>query len=1285
MSDKDDLKSLLGILMGRLAEKTGTNSGDYGQQLEAGIDRLKNLISAGDLDAARQSAAATLQRIQQAMGVFSEVVQALASTPDAPPLAPSELEIGSAAATPENDVVEWCAEYSSALVRGDDDELARLVGLDAPFLDDDSTFGDIVNRLSSALVEHDWERGRPLIRLLAGTMLLADGERQISCRDGLVACFAVLARQSAGAGQLDDAVGYANRAREVASDAGLVHAVRAEIHIAAGQLGAAERKVELAFKQDAESVDAWIVKGMCAEAKQDVVRAQSCYRRAAELHLTRAGDKAALDNLRRPRPPALIRLVAKLAAERELDLVALHVMEQLDSDYQNEERWPEQIQDARLRADSLRRLGRNEDAADALCDAGERTAWMNRRQDAEAISREAVELAPAHQRSWSLLAHLLVLRSYDSVDAAKWIEEGRRSAEVVRRLSAPQGMGPYAMRTWAAIEEREADLDPANRASKKWAAVVWVERAWLLDRAGGYQGALLGRQLRNAGVPVLGRREAQRAYQIEPIADLAREEYLIGAVNFGDYEAAEEVLDAMPNEPWVVSVRVVVLSRTGRYEEARPLVDTLLIDGTDSLAPWQTEAFAQCMERTGSPDDARALRAAMWDRRSGITDLLGLAEVTLNLGLVDEAMELLDRYERAETGRAGTARFRGMALLRKGLLVEGTSLLRLMIEHELNPEELVILAGDLDRLADELGSVDIKPVMADIDGMLESRARTLILTDLVAAELDDLPAADTGMTDPESIAIRLVRARYAAEAGRWGEAMDRYRSLAVDLEDAREVSDALLTSVASFLQAGDAGLDAAVRSYSTESSHDPDAGPDTSTSAFQRAIDVVGSIPSWPSGLAGRPDELLATANIGASVATALRGVGAQSLSHLLSASGVGGTSTQNDGERLGREIGGLIAANPDCLSKLQDLWRREANGPDEMLFVESVIGGASSVFDRFFGSGVGAPIPGAARIRVLLGRHHVPENCEPEAWQLLGHLLPELRMRVRDAAGIALPAVKLVEATDLLPADDFAVQLDGQMVTGRSTLPTRGDPPLDPMTGEPWPWTGPNSDETSPVDTGSVSSQRFVSRHLAACVAQRLDVFIGPDAVADAVNSDSPGSETEFAATVAALSSRQAADWIEALMRDLAADGYPTGRWRETPRWPPSPHELIGALQGTLGEEIAAAADRIRSEFRDRLAGNDSRIPILFDEADMPVLARICRGDDGPAGPASVLAVGEITEEVNRLTERHGWYALVVADPAERRAVRAALRAAGVYVPVLTQHEILSPADRTARTAAAK
>ena len=648
-------------------------------------------------------------------------------------------------------------------------------------------------------------------------LLLERSELGEAAVGGLIAVLTVLARLSTPLPGTTDmpryarSVAYAKQARDLDGDSALAHAVRAQIHLVAGELGAASAKAARAFRKDENSIDAGIVRALCAEAT-DSPQAPEQFDAAAALLLAQPDPLAALHHLARPRPTALLHALARRALDNCGAEVALLVLDggadDLAEGADGPPVWTRDVEAARLRARCLLALDRSDEAADALCDAGDRLLWLNDLVAADEATGEAIGLAPKHVRGWVLRAAVLLWRSFGP-EAEDWIRRSRECATRADELAGPAGAGAYHLRTWAAIEERLAQERQHGRAASCWAAVGYAERAWLLDSTGAYPRALLATQLRQAAVDAVAREEAQRAYALDPGNPLARDEYLISATNFGDYLAAEEALPVDAVDPWTSTLRAYLLASTGRPAEAVPIVDAV-IESQDELKEWQYATLAICLEKCDHHDRARSLRQFLWDRREQRSDLLLYVRIGLLLGHVEEAKAFLDEAV-DEPDKLALRALRGIAELQGGQIGLGHELLKAVIEATLNPEDLFQLGEELDRVSAAAEAGGVEGVVRSLHTDVAVRARTLIVTNLVAAQVAALPEAAPGTTDPQSVGIRLVRARYANQDRLWEQAATAYLGLAEDLKGAPEVVLSFVEALSGVVAAAHEDLRAGVR------------------------------------------------------------------------------------------------------------------------------------------------------------------------------------------------------------------------------------------------------------------------------------------------------------------------------------------------------------------------------------------------------------------------------------------------------------------------------------------
>ena len=278
------------------------------------------------------------------------------------------------------DPTEWSSAVAIAFARGDQTALRGLAEPPPNLVGEGKVFGAIAMDGVLALLDRRWADARQFLRTIVGLLWAARPQVGSPSDDdllGLVACLSVLARLAgsdparSGDATATTAAAYANRSRQVHPSSALAHAVRSEVHLLAGEVGAAQRKAERAEQLDPESIDALIALARCAEVQGSPETAE-LYDRAAQLLLRSSDPLVELDCLARPAPTALMRSIAEASAQLRRWHDALAALDRLSASGVGREEWQIQAADARLRATCLRRVGEPNSVADALCDAADR-------------------------------------------------------------------------------------------------------------------------------------------------------------------------------------------------------------------------------------------------------------------------------------------------------------------------------------------------------------------------------------------------------------------------------------------------------------------------------------------------------------------------------------------------------------------------------------------------------------------------------------------------------------------------------------------------------------------------------------------------------------------------------------------------------------------------------------------------------------------------------------------------------------------------------------------------
>lgn len=461
---------------------------------------------------------------------------------------------------------------------------------------------------------------------------------------------AATADQEAGRG--DDAVLTMDVGIEALSLSMALEAERAGLRLVLGQLDDAIMHARHAVELSPRKPEGYFHLGACSEQDGDFAEASELYEegcaRSTLLTLHRVGTGATFLRVTGLLHLQRARQLAELGHLREaLQAVDDALREGLAGDLP----YPD-APAHELRAALLADLGVAQDAAAAALRAGQQHLWNS----------DADRALPLLEQAWSIEPPLPEAGWYyaDALRATSWpdgaplpdidcVAHARQVwDERLARFGPPTAEDAWAYGTRAVVSERLAYGANGDHGAAAWEAMVYVEKALVLDNTDARTWGLSARFLRALSMASAALESADRGFALNPDNDLVLTQRLALQANAGQYIEAEQTLNRIPGrdaDPWLAGVQAWLLFHRGWYAEAAKTLDVPLAAGSNP--GWYLELRAGCLLRMGEVAAARRDLERLLEVEVHLGPSSGLrrAIALVELGRLDEATVELENLK----------------------------------------------------------------------------------------------------------------------------------------------------------------------------------------------------------------------------------------------------------------------------------------------------------------------------------------------------------------------------------------------------------------------------------------------------------------------------------------------------------------------------------------------------------------------------------------------------------------------------------------------------------------
>ena len=250
----------------------------------------------------------------------------------------------------------------------------------------------------------------------------------------------------------------------------------------------------------------------------------------------------------------------------------------------------------------------------------------------------------------------------------------------MHRSSVPDADSSWAYVLRALISEEFARTDDPQRLRDWWQAVVFLERALLLNNSDPVRWASLGRMHRMLDNEYTALHLTAQAMQRDSQSLTVLEERAANLANAGLADDALTVIDARlekdPENTWARGVKVYILMQQKEYQAALDLIDEVI--AVEPTNRWNLDLRATCARMLGDLDAAGAVYTTVLERRSATMssdDARSCIFAALNLRQPELAMSLLEHLSAEPDDVDESMRVRGLCYLAAGRVRDAEPLL----------------------------------------------------------------------------------------------------------------------------------------------------------------------------------------------------------------------------------------------------------------------------------------------------------------------------------------------------------------------------------------------------------------------------------------------------------------------------------------------------------------------------------------------------------------------------------------------------------------------------------
>ncbi len=589
----------------------------------------------------------------------------------------------------------------------------------------------------------------------------------------------------------ESALRHFKQAGELASDDGRPHAALGDFYRVENDTHKALRLYREAIERSPNQPDGYIGMGLMADDQKRWDEADEWYERAIAAVQNEKDFDIGLRQFLVPSGNIYLYLARKFKnedPERALRAVTYAISSGIkqDGDY------PERTAYS-LKGELLETLQRPTEAAEAYYEAGRRCGWQNEHQIAIDLLTKAKELNPGHTPIFWNLSDTWRMLSYTPeppyVDKDS-IEKSIAIWEYGTHIKLPDSDYFWSYTSRALINEQLARLPNAELWTLWWEAVVYLERAILLNKSDVYCWIYLGRFYRLLSTESNALHVTHRAIEYDPTDLSALDERAAILANVGKFVEAEEVIEkrqALEPNDWMDAVKAYILLRKGQLVEALELINRSIEKSPTEI--WYRDLRALGYRMNNEPARAQEDYRWIWSYYDPLDrdNQSAFGSAAYSLGDIDKAIEIFSRLCDDPT-QDFFSNYCGLGecYLAKGDLAAGEENLDKAIAKAINVRQLDDLLNinfaDIQKLSiDWPHGAQVREILEQLEEKIKTR-RTELEQRPRSPEEELQQIVTKHERDGETgswawIGANAGLARLYAEEGQWVEAANLYKQL----------------------------------------------------------------------------------------------------------------------------------------------------------------------------------------------------------------------------------------------------------------------------------------------------------------------------------------------------------------------------------------------------------------------------------------------------------------------------------------------------------------------------
>ncbi len=999
------------------------------------------------------------------------------------------------------------------------------------------------------------------------------------------------------------------RAKELVPNDGLPYAALGSYYQAQQDSSQARSLYQRAIELSPKRPDGYIGMGLLAEKRALWDEAADWYEEATEAVQEEKDIELALSKLLAPINGnvylQLARTLKKKAPEQALRAVELAITTGIKHDGN----YPERL-GYKLKGEILESLERQVEAAAAYYEAGRRFYWRNEYKIGVDLLTQANKLDSNNISIYWDLSDCLRSSSYLTTPPYADIEsinEGLNTWKKGYDLKAPESDYALAYVVRALINDSLARMPDVDRWSLWWEAVVYIERAIILQETNPQYWSYLSRFYRFLETEASALRATGRAIDYDPDNLDALDEHVANLANVGEFDTAEKAIEKrqmLEESVWLKAVEAYILVRKGAYKEACEILQSILKTAPDEI--WYHDVQACCYLMLDEPLRARKEYEWIWNKYEPLNtdDLDTFAWAAYNLALfakdsdsfsslLKKAIEIYEGLCKKSGATGNVYRCLGLCYLAQGELVRGEELLNEGLVRAVNVRELDDVPK-LDLYTIEMcldswpHNAQVREVLDRLKGKIREKRAELARLRSVEEELNEVirkyPREERKI-NWAWIGAHAGLARFYSEEKRWSEAAKTYLLLQKEGELFPEARIGLAKIFDELQAAGDTHVKEGKAHNALEQL--------LQISELKLLSDDKARQAQLYSRLGYIHFDL-------AEINSAREYFARAILLYRDSGSSSPGSSLS--------EICRALLRNATQYWELDAEWKAmaEESSIDEVLRSELIVARKllAIYLDEFYKLSERYVDKTELSLDVTpvileIGDGLIPEDTSQEG-PLFKFYIPKMRQRIQDKMGVVMPGIR-VRGSNVLPPNGYMILLDEAEIERSSVhLDMRYCPALPetiqaldipkaaliekphPVTGEPGCCVPRDSWELIVSKNPELWAEPlvFIIYHVEAVILKNLTNFMGTQDVEN-LFAEWEKNQDAAALIVSALPGQRARYHFAQVLRALVREQVPITSWKD----------ILGAFReaGLINVDVSEAVRIIRLLLKEQLPGNNT------------------------------------------------------------------------------------------------